>query len=220
MASRKHHSAFTLIELLVVIGIIAILLALLLPVFQSVRSRAQAAECLVNQRQVGMAILQYEVEHQGAFPPRVLWKGYWYTWADYLVDWGYIAAANRNRLNCPVRRTSATSLVNSYGFSDWLDWNGNGCCPAYITALRVANAPLSRVPILGESNNYRINFQDQPAFEIVERHMGKANMFWADGHSSAVTLEEMLAVPQRNYWGQHFIHACGLPDICGPTSSP
>ena len=55
----RKSQAFTLIELLVVIAIIAILAALLFPTFSKVRENARRATCASNQRQIGMAIIQY-----------------------------------------------------------------------------------------------------------------------------------------------------------------
>ncbi len=60
---------FTLIELLVVIAIIAILGALLFPVFASAREKARQIACASNQRQLGMAITQYVQDHDEMLPP-------------------------------------------------------------------------------------------------------------------------------------------------------
>jgi len=55
----KHKLGFTLIELLVVIAIIAILAAILFPVFAKVREKARQSTCLSNEKQLGLALMQY-----------------------------------------------------------------------------------------------------------------------------------------------------------------
>ena len=78
-----NRRAFTLIELLVVIAIIAILAAILFPVFAQAKAAGQKTVCLSNLKQQGFAIVMYQGDNEDAFPSEgtaTFWNGSNYRW--------------------------------------------------------------------------------------------------------------------------------------------
>ena len=83
----KHNTTinvkgFTLIELLVVIAIIAILAAILFPVFARARESARRASCLSNLKQIGLGIMQYTQDYDERYPLSI--RGTWGNTATYV----------------------------------------------------------------------------------------------------------------------------------------
>jgi prepilin-type N-terminal cleavage/methylation domain-containing protein len=71
----RSRKAFTLIELLVVIAIIAILAAILFPVFARAREQARRTSCLSNMKQIGIALFMYAQDYDETLPKRRLCDG-------------------------------------------------------------------------------------------------------------------------------------------------
>src|SRR5690349_1198472 len=74
---RDYLHAFTLIELLVVIAIIAILAAILFPVFAQAREKARTAGCLSNEKQIGVALQMYLQDNDEHMPTTCSWGRAW-----------------------------------------------------------------------------------------------------------------------------------------------
>jgi prepilin-type N-terminal cleavage/methylation domain-containing protein/prepilin-type processing-associated H-X9-DG protein len=90
---RPARRGFTLIELLVVIAIIAILAAILLPVLQSARVRAQRAQCMNNIKECADGILTFTSDNNSTFPPAGWASGSWQVSWDTLC-YPYMGGGN------------------------------------------------------------------------------------------------------------------------------
>ncbi len=89
---RARLHGFTLIELLVVIAIIAILAAILFPVFSTAREKARQAQCLNNMKNWGLAALQYAQDYDERLPAVTCSDSFWPTpwcegWYNFLPPW-------------------------------------------------------------------------------------------------------------------------------------
>jgi prepilin-type N-terminal cleavage/methylation domain-containing protein len=77
---KRWRNAFTLIELLVVIAIIAILAAILFPVFAQARDKARMTACLSNAKQIGTSVMMYVQDYDETY--------YWQSAWDECDNWG------------------------------------------------------------------------------------------------------------------------------------
>jgi len=134
-----NRRGFTLIELLVVIAIIAILAAILFPVFAKARDKARQSSCLSNVKQLSMGVLQYVQDYDEMLPvytnPFVgATARYWYQVAAPYMK-------NTNILVCPSR----TNRAVGYGWN--IDEMGYGsstaCGPA--VALAAIQSPAETI---------------------------------------------------------------------------
>ena len=121
MKLGRVRSAFTLIELLVVIGIIAVIAAILFPVFAGIRERGRRTQCLSNERQIGMAILQYAGDNSETFYstpftpiPGVGWAG---SCLPYMKDSAILACPSDSNPpeNDPYEKVVSYALNSNLG---------------------------------------------------------------------------------------------------------
>ena len=154
---KNRNIGFTLIELLVVIAIIAILAAILFPVFARAREKARQTACTSNQRQIATSILMYAQDHEEVLPSSST------IWNDIKVDPGVLI--------CPTKGKSTT---NGYGYPEWRSGQALGELQNPSNKLVCADFPQSTA-ILSGNAIYNQN-------EVALRHSGRAMCAYADGH--------------------------------------
>jgi prepilin-type N-terminal cleavage/methylation domain-containing protein/prepilin-type processing-associated H-X9-DG protein len=124
--SRKS-SGFTLIELLVVIAIIAILAAILFPVFAQAREKARQTSCLSNSKQLGLGILQYMQDYDESYPLaiRANWANGWaITTQPYVKSYDVFRCPSDSDYNV---QAGWMGVGISYGAN--MNWGGSGSSP-------------------------------------------------------------------------------------------
>lgn len=113
---QSSARAFTLIELLVVIAIIAILAAILFPVFARARENARRASCMSNLKQIGLGMLQYCQDYDEKFPLAVNGSNTSPVgWADSIQPY----VKSLQLYQCPSEPTSPNPDPISLGYTDY-----------------------------------------------------------------------------------------------------
>jgi len=127
---KRSRFGFTLIELLVVIAIIAILAAILFPVFAKAREKARQTTCFNNMKQISNAWMMYTQDYDECCPPLVNWANIdpnVTTWEGvlfpYVKSWGIFncPSGNNARGTGPYMGSGLTSIIGR----DVLGWNAS-----------------------------------------------------------------------------------------------
>lgn len=207
--AKRRHVAFTLIELLVVIAIIALLAAILFPVFARARESARRSACQSNLRQIALGVYQYVQDNDETYPP-------FYTDVDGSlnftpgVDIGWAMAVmpylkSAQIYQCPSekRRQAATSSAtywNDYWINVYLTMNSLSTIVTN-SPRRMASVQFPTQTVLlgdqgdyGSANehanmsqscgvpNYLIAASPATSPHMTALHLEGANYAFADGH--------------------------------------
>ena len=130
----KTRSAFTLIELLVVIAIIAILAAILFPVFARARENARRSSCTSNLKQIGIGILQYVQDYDETYPQVAHGGPPYFGWVQIINP--YIKSYQV--FQCPSESTSGVTPTDAYNPGGSA---GNSDATDYFISGLIANPP-------------------------------------------------------------------------------
>jgi prepilin-type N-terminal cleavage/methylation domain-containing protein/prepilin-type processing-associated H-X9-DG protein len=216
--SPRSNSGFTLIELLVVIAIIAILAAILFPVFAQAREKARQASCLSNLKQIGLGHMQYIQDYDEMTVPLF--------YQDVVGGATYFQYWFGRRLNTEVDYNMAAGLLQPYmKNAQIVDCPNGGAVPITGTDVPVAYGMNFRILGLTPVANMGINsvLVQRPAETIAfadaarangtavqrfwqvtppgqsrsanqyptvhGRHSGFTNVLWLDGHAKAMKVE-------------------------------
>jgi prepilin-type N-terminal cleavage/methylation domain-containing protein len=161
----SRSRGFTLIELLVVIAIIAILAAILFPVFAKAREKARTNSCINNQRQIAIAISMYCQDNEETFMPDSGKSA----WSSLLKDYN-----EPSIYDCPTKTGKGNNTAPEYGFNKFLFGKALGDVTSPSAALLTADLNMS-APL----PNYSMYTVDT---EMDARHNAGAVMTCLDGH--------------------------------------
>jgi prepilin-type N-terminal cleavage/methylation domain-containing protein/prepilin-type processing-associated H-X9-DG protein len=193
LGATAGRNGFTLVELLVVIGIIALLVAILLPALAKARSNAIAIKCLANERSIGQAMIMYSNDNHGAILPAYFWGAAGSDcWAFMLVMGNYLpnphlvsglsTPGGSEVLVCPAVRDYPT-----YNFYPSINApQSDGYDKRYSAVLMPTSEPIAN-PIAGNACILDIGYAIN----------GVAN---ADGLSTGTTGQDFLSIPMQGTW--------------------
>ena len=214
-APRRHRAAFTLIELLVVIAIIAILAAILFPVFAKAREKARQASCMSNLHQIGLGALQYVQDYdEKYFPAQEGFVGATTNQWDGLMDYAAFAFHPELGLLQPyMKSTQIEDCLDAAGLVPFTLHNPDGGLPVWaayginpsviaagigntnVTSLAAVQSPADTImmadsmALSGSGQMERVSICAPPSVSgggsVQGRHTGFANVLWTDAHVKA-----------------------------------
>lgn len=172
LTGKTSISGFTLIELLVVIAIIAILAAILFPVFGRARENARRTSCQSNLKQIAIGMLQYTQDYDEKFPI----YGHGGT-VDASTGWAFTIqpyVKSTQLFQCPSESTGPSSNPGDIGYTDY-----------------AINLRLGYEPVIGPLGAKSLSVLTQPTLTVMNLDFipvaADASSTWASGCDGAAT---------------------------------
>jgi prepilin-type N-terminal cleavage/methylation domain-containing protein/prepilin-type processing-associated H-X9-DG protein len=222
--TRVQVNAFTLIELLVVIAIIAILAAILFPVFARARENARRASCQSNLKQIGIGIMMYTQDYDERLPRNDTATDV-DTWVDTIQpyvksDQLFVCPSDSN----PHVQTAGSGRKTSYAINqiyyqdsseNLFEANTSGVSVASLASIDDASGTIA----VGDAADYMqvypssgntvaVNLTaNPPSFgdgggfgKFVARHLDTANWLFLDGHVKSLKIDAVCKLNSDGYY--------------------
>lgn len=232
---HRRMRGFTLIELLVVIAIIAILAAILFPVFARARAKARQTSCMSNMKQLGTALLMYAQDYDNVMP---MW-GYGgsgdaednpstgaFTWDTVLNPY----MKNVSLLYCPdnPKRTDSGAFPRSYAMPRYVSGIPQDDPPAIASTVALFEKGWSAPGVWGDAtgeNFFQSHGCTDYGLDKTMWHNGGKNFTFLDGHVkwfadgsgpfAYVNSSSTCAADHTDGWEVHGPGHCEFPGVSG-----
>ena len=208
LTMKARNSAFSLVEILVVIAVLAILMAMMIPIAKGVLENGRTARCLSNLRQIGSGIFNYAAENDGRIVPDFDGR---YRWAELLQVTGYLntgvteqnfsqAIRPSSILLCPAAKIEfdGTYWVSSekrgrlygatYGINRYVSYYNEDPTMSTFRQLRLQgiSQPQQLYLLTDSYHTSVLNYPHIPEVFPAKIHRGAANILFCDGHVETV----------------------------------